>query len=153
LFDSHPTQTLGAPNAMKTDATNDAFAAVRQACTSAPNFGMDTADIIDHLMKWQSLCSFVVKEATGDSIEIEFVKLPSDMDSFIRDLYKFCPDVVDQGTGCVHEMLESLEEIGEELDPEMAKLIEGIDFSDENYGLEILKRQIEQNKAISLWWD
>jgi hypothetical protein len=50
-------------------------------------------------------------------------------------------------------MVEMAEEIGEDLDPEMAKLIEGIDFSDENYGLEILKREIEQRKAIALWWD
>jgi Domain of unknown function (DUF4253) len=138
---------------MTANTTNDPFAAIRQAETSAPNFDLDNAEIIDHLKQWQSLCSFVVKEAEGDRIEIEFTALPKDMDAFARDLYDFCPDVVDQGTGCVHEMLESMEEIGEEIDPDMAKLIEGVDFNDENYGLEILKRQVAQNKAISLWWD
>jgi len=138
---------------MTTNTTNDPFAAIREAETSAPNFDIDNAEIIDHLKQWQSLCSFVVKEAVGDRIEIEFTTLPNDMDAFARDLYDFCPDVVDQGTGCVHEMLESMEEIGEEIDPDMAKLIEGVDFNDENYGLEILKRQVAQNKAISLWWD
>ena len=138
---------------MTTNTTNDPFAAIREAETSAPNFDIDNAEIIDHLKQWQSLCSFVVKEAVGDRIEIEFTTLPNDMDAFARDLYDFCPDVVDQGTGCVHEMLESMEEIGEEIDPDMAKLIEGVDFNDENYGLEILKRQVVQNKAISLWWD
>ena len=138
---------------MTTNTTNDPFAAIREAETSAPNFDLDNADIIDHLNQWQSLCSFVVKEAEGDRIEIEFTTLPNDMDAFARVLYKFCPDVVDQGTGCVHEMLESMEEIGEEIDPDMAKLIEGVDFNDENYGLEILKRQVAQNKAIALWWD
>ena len=138
---------------MTANTTNDPFAAIRQAETSAPNFDLDNAEIIDHLKQWQSLCSYVVKEAEGDRIEIEFTTLPKDMDAFARDLYDFCPDVVDQGTGCVHEMLESMEEIGEEIDPDMAKLIEGVDFNDENYGLEILKRQVAQNKAISLWWD
>ena len=138
---------------MATNATNDPFAAVRAAETSAPNFDLDNAEIIDQLTKWQSLCSFVVKSAEGDQIQIEFTTLPKDMDAFAQDLYKFCPDLVDQGTGCVHEMLESLEEMGEEVDPEMATLIEGIDFDDENYGLEILKRQIERDKAVSLWWD
>jgi len=95
----------------------------------------------------------VVKSAKKDQIEIEFTTLPKDMEAFARELYDFCPDLVDQGTGCVHEMLESLEEMGEELDPEMMKLIEDVDFNDENYGVEILKRQVEQNKAISLWWD
>jgi hypothetical protein len=138
---------------MATNATNDPFAAVREAFTSAPNFEIDNAAIIDRLTQWQSLCSFVVKSAEGDRIEIEFTTLPKDMDAFVRDLYEFCPDLVDQGTGCVHEMIEMAEEMGEELDPAMTKLIEGIDFNDENYGLEILKREIEQRKDIVLWWD
>jgi hypothetical protein len=138
---------------MSVSSTNDPFAAVRAAQTSAPNYETDNAAIIDRLTQWQLLCSFVVKSAEGDRIEIEFTTLPKDMEDFARELYNFCPDLVDQGTGCVHEMLESLEEMGEEPDPEMAKLIEGVDFSDENYGLEILKREVEKRKAIMLWWD
>jgi hypothetical protein len=138
---------------MTTDAARDPFDAIREARTNGANYDLDTGDIIDRLTQWQSLCSFVVKSAKGDQIEIEFSTLPKDMDAFVQELYKFCPDLVDQGTGCVHEMLESLEEMGEEPDSDMAKLIEGVDFNDEHYGLEILKRQIEQNKAISLWWD
>lgn len=138
---------------MTANATNDPFAAVRTAHTSAPNYETDNAAIIDRLTQWQSLCSFVVKAAEGDRIEIEFTTLPKDMDSFVRDLYEFCPDLVDQGTGCVAEMVEMADEMGEELDPEMMKLIDGIDFSDENYGLEILKREIEQRKEVVLWWD
>ena len=138
---------------METDATNDPFAAVHAAATSSPNFDIDNATIIERLKQWQLLCSFVVKSAEGDRIEIEFTTLPKDMDTFVRDLYEFCPDLVDQGTGCVAEMVEMAEEMGEELDPAMTKLIEGIDLSDENYGLEILKREIDERKAITLWWD
>jgi len=136
-------------------ATNaaDPFAAVREAGTSAPNFDTDNNAIIDRLTKWQSLCSFEVKSAEGDQIDIKFNTLPTDMDAFVRDLYEFCPDLVDQGTGCVHEMIEMLEETGEELDPETAKLVEGVDFSDETYGLEILKRELQKNKQVTLWWD
>jgi hypothetical protein len=75
------------------------------------------------------------------------------MDTFVHDLYFFCPDLVDQGTGCVHEMGEAMEEMDEEISPEMQALIQGIDFSDENYGLEILKREIEQKKGVTLWCD
>ena len=105
---------------MVINATNDPFAAVHAAATSAPNYETDNAAIIDRLTQWQSLCSFVVKSAKGDRIEIEFTTLPKDMDAFVRDLYDFCPDLVDQGTGCLHEMLEMAEEMGEEIDPEMA---------------------------------
>ena len=118
--------------------TNDPFAAVRAAGTAAPNFELDTDAIVAHMATWQPLCNFTVRNAEADSVDIEFATLPQDMDAFARDLYEFCPDLVDQGTGCVHEMVEALEELGEDLSPEMAVLTEGVDFSDENYGLEIL---------------
>jgi hypothetical protein len=40
-----------------------------------------------------------------------------------------------------------------DLPPKMLNLIEGIDFEDENYGIEILKREIGQTKELHLWWD
>jgi hypothetical protein len=66
-----------------------------------------------------ALCSFEVKAAKSDTIEIEFKTLPRDTDAFVRDLYDFCLDLVDQGTGCVHEMIEMMEGVGEEITPEM----------------------------------
>ena len=132
---------------------NDPFALVRDAESGAPNYDLNTDAIIQHLTKWQSICSFKVTGAKRDTVEIEFETLPQDMDAFVKDLYEFCPDLVDQGTGCVHEMIEAMEEMGEEPSPETKKLIEGVDFSDENYGLEILKRELVKGKAVSLWWD
>ncbi len=132
---------------------NDPFALAREAGAAGPNYDLDTDAIIERLTKWQSLCSFNVTGAKHDTVEIEFSTLPADMDAFVRDLYEFCPDLVDQGTGCVHEMVETMEETGEELSPQLATLIEGVDFEDEDYGLEILKRELQQKKAVSLWWD
>jgi hypothetical protein len=138
---------------MSTQAVNDPFAAVRTAGTSAPNYELDNVAIIDHLTKWKALCEFSVEKAEGDSIDIKFETLPADMCSFVRDLYDFCPDLVDQGTGCVHEMIEAMDEMGEELTPDMQRLVKDIDFNDENYGLEILKRELEAKKSVTLWWD
>ena len=132
---------------------NDLFTAVRNAHTGGPNYGLDTEAIIDRLTKWQSLCSFDVIGAEGDTVDIKFETLPENMDAFVRDLYEFCPDLVDQGTGCLHEFLEVADESGEELSPEMKKMVEGVDFTDENYGLEILKREIQLKKCVTLWWD
>jgi hypothetical protein len=138
---------------MAKTTTDDSLAAIRDAETCAPNFDLDTNAIIDELTKWQSLCSFKVTGASGDRADIEFITLPKDMDAFVRNLYAFCPDLVDQGTGCVHEMVEAVEEMGEELPPELAEVVEGIDFNDEDYGLEILKRELLQRKSVTLWWD
>jgi hypothetical protein len=138
---------------MTEKSTNDSFAVIRSAGTGAPNFDLDTDAIIERLTKWQLLCSFSVVGAEGDTVDIKFETFPKDMEAFVRDLYEFCPDLVDQGTGCVHEMIEMMEETGEDLTPEMKKLTAGVDFTDENYGLEILKREIQQKKGVQLWWD
>src|SRR3954447_2805746 len=131
---------------MTNKPTKDLFAAVRKAGTGGPNYDLGTDAIIERLTKWQALCSFSVTGAGGDTVDIEFITFPKDMEAFVRNLYEFCPDLVDQGTGCVHEMIEMMQETGEELPPEMKKLIKGVDFTDENYGLEILKRELQQRK-------
>jgi hypothetical protein len=131
----------------------DDFALIREQHTSAPNFDLNTEGIIAELGRWKSLCSFRVTEAEGDRVTIIFDTLPADMDTFVKDLYSFCPDLVDQGTGCVAEMVEMASEMGEELPPGMKELIDGVDLEDENYGLEILKREIQRGMKIMLWWD
>src|SRR5258707_3446507 len=93
--------------------TNDPLAAIRKAHTGGPNYGLDTDAIIRRLTKWQSLCSFKVTSAGGDAVDIKFATLPKDMDGFVRDIYDFCPDLVDQGTGCVHEIIGVGVEAGE----------------------------------------
>ena len=133
--------------------TNDPFALIRAAETSAPNYDLDTDAIIGCLTLWQSLCSFTVIGAEADTVDIKFETFPADMDAFVKALYEFCPDLVDQGTGCIHEMIEMMEESGESPTPAMQELVKGIDFSDENYGIEVLKRQLLQRKNVQLWWD
>ncbi len=132
---------------------NGSFAIVRKAHTGGPNYGLDTDAIIERLTKWQSLCTFSVTGAEHDSVDIKFETLPQDMDAFVRDLYEFCPDLVDQGTGVADEFVGPMIDAGEKLTPEWSRLTDGVDFSDENYGLEILKRLLHQNKAVTLWWD
>ncbi|HEX7653336.1 MAG TPA: DUF4253 domain-containing protein [Verrucomicrobiae bacterium] len=131
----------------------DIFEPLRQAGTNGANFDLDTEAVIKHLQHWQTLCQFTLAKATGDSVYLNFQTLPADMTAFARDVYAFCPDLVDQGTGCVHEMVESMADMGEPISPAMQKLIEGVDFSDPEYGLEILKREIIMKKSLTLWWD
>jgi hypothetical protein len=129
------------------------FAMIREQHTSAPNFDLNTEAIIAELRRWKTLSSFRVIEAGGDRATIQFDTLPVDMDSFVKELYAFCPDLVDQGTGCVAEMVEMAGEMGESIPPGMKELIEGVDFEDENYGLEILKRELQRGMKVMLWWD
>jgi hypothetical protein len=133
--------------------SSDAFAAIREQQTSAPNFDLDTDAILAELGRWKTLCTFRVVEAGGDRASIEFDTLPADMDAFVKDLYAFCPDLVDQGTGCVAEMIEMAAETGEDIPANIQELIKGVNLDDENYGLEILKRELQRDKKVMLWWD
>src|SRR5215469_7435301 len=108
----------------------DQYELIREADTDAANYDLDTDAIIARLKEWESLCKFRVTAAGHDTVEIEFETFPEDMDAFVRDLYDFCPDLVDQGTGCLHEVLEMMEETGEKPDTKMQKLIEGVNFED-----------------------
>jgi len=65
----------------------------------------------------------------------------------------FCPDVIEQGFGCMDDMLQMAEETGQSISPELMKLLDGIDFSKEDFGLEILQRDLRENKLVRLWWD
>ena len=121
---------------------------IETAGTSAGNYDMDTGAISAKIQGWSSLCKLRILSADRASIKIGFDTLPEDMDSFASDIYSFCPDIVDQGTGCVREVIE---EMG--VPPYMVGLVEDIDFSDDNHGLEILKRLISRDRQLKLWWD
>jgi hypothetical protein len=121
---------------------------IETAGTSAGNYDLDTVAICAKIQSWSSLCNLRVLSADRASIKIGFDTLPADMDTFASDVYSFCPDIVDQGTGCVREVIE---EMG--VPPNLAGLVEDLDFSDDHYGLEILKRLIARDRQLKLWWD
>jgi Domain of unknown function (DUF4253) len=122
---------------------------VRDAGTNAGNYDLDVNGIVQRLEAWHQLCDFKVVSAEADSVQIEFQTLPADMDEFVRGLYQFCPDLVDQGTRSVIDQFGSAENA-----PENARwLVEGLDFADPNAALEILKRQVERKMKLKLWWD
>ncbi|WP_006788345.1 DUF4253 domain-containing protein [Thiorhodospira sibirica] len=133
--------------------TVDRYTLIRHAQTDGINYDLDTQAIIERLQAWEALCEFRVTGAQRDSLHITFDTLPEDLDAFVRELYDFCPDLVDQGTGCMDDLLRMIKETGYELDENEKKLIEEIDFEDENFGLEILKRDLERKKSLMLWWD
>ncbi|MDB6111870.1 MAG: hypothetical protein JWR69_3620 [Pedosphaera sp.] len=138
---------------MPTPKSNDEYAVLRESETNGANYDLDTPDIIARLKQWKTLCSFRIMGAESDTVDIEFETLPKEMDAFVKDLYDFCPDLVDQGTGCVGEMVEMAQETGEEIPAKLQELIKGVDFTDENYGLEILKRELQRDRTLKLWWD
>jgi len=85
---------------------NSQFDILRVAKSDAVNFGMVTEDLIKKLTEYDRTYGIDIFHAETDTIEFKFSKPPADMRGFCKDLYKFCPDIVDQGVGTV-EALEN----------------------------------------------
>jgi hypothetical protein len=131
----------------------DKYQPLRDAGTNGVNFDLDTDDVIAHLRDWDAKYGITLDNVTDDAVLVTFKKLPVDVASLAADIYEFCPDTVDQHFGCFAEMVELAEETGEDPPPEVLALIEGVDLSDENYGIELLRRSLAKNKSVALWWD
>jgi hypothetical protein len=141
------------PDLPTTTIEEEEFAKLRQMETNGANYDLDTEDIIAHLKAWQSLCSFRIVDAKHDTVVVEFESLPADLDAFVRELYEFCPDLVDQGAECLPDLIDEQVKKGRPVPAELESLVEGVDFQNEDFGLEILKRQLQQQPKLTLWWD
>jgi hypothetical protein len=131
----------------------DKYQPLRDAGTNGINFDLDTDAVIAHLKKWDTDHGIELSDVKGDAVLVRFTRLPKDVAALAKDIYEFCPDTIDQHFGCFAEMVDLADETGEELPENIAELIEGVDLSDENYGLELLERSLRKNKTVHLWWD
>ena len=131
----------------------DKYAELRQKQTNGANCDVYTDGIISQLRKWDEKCEFTISGVGFDRVELNFTRLPDDLDAFVREIYSICPDTVEQGFGCVAEEIEMLQEADQEIPEHLQELIEGVDLSRENYGLELMKRRLQKFPRIVLWWD
>lgn len=131
----------------------DKFELVRKAGTSAKSFELTTNQIVEILNHWDELFGIDIAEATEDSVVVRFNGLPDDLDELIAEIYEFAPDIVDQGFECFPDALANPKFLDEETMTDIRELSEGIDFSDENYAFEILRKAIQRDQSIALWWE
>lgn len=67
--------------------------------TNGINYGHENQDVIAKLKEWKLKNDFSILSVGMDFLEFKFVTMPTDMGTFSKDVYQFCPDIVDQGTG------------------------------------------------------
>lgn len=122
--------------------------------TNGINSDVDTQEVIDTLEAWDKQFGIEISEVGHDRVTVDFEKI-SDVDiySLADEIYEFCPDVIEQGFGCMDDMVDMAEEHGFPLDENTQKLIEGVDFSNDDFGIELLRRSLIQTKQVALWWD
>ena len=88
--------------------TNDQYDIIRVMATDGINYDIDNAMVVKKLKEWEKTCSFEITGAGQDWMEAVFTKQPADMAVFAKQVYTFCPDVVDQGTGTQEGLAEEM---------------------------------------------
>ena len=132
---------------------NDAIPQIISVGTNGCNYDIMTDDIINQLKAWSELCQFEVTKIAADTLELQFITLPVDLQAFCENIYQFCPDTIDQGYGLFTEMSEAGASLGMDLPNNIDELMDEEDSPEIRYGLELMRRDLEQNKTLVLWWD
>lgn len=87
--------------------TND-LDILRYSRTDGINYGLTNEDIVEKISEWKTQYGLIVIGCGRDWLEVEFDRLPTDLDTFAKEVYEFCPDVVDQGVGTIEVLKEAI---------------------------------------------
>jgi hypothetical protein len=82
----------------------DQFDILRLAQSNAINYEMETEALVKKLRAYHAIVPLDIWHAETDTIEADLTKLPTDLKAFAKDVYAFCPDIVDQGVETVAEL-------------------------------------------------
>jgi hypothetical protein len=86
------------------------FDMLRVAHSDGANYGLGTEAVIQKLQAWDAKykLGLDIRHAELDVVEARLAHLPDDVDAFAREVYAFCPDIVDQGTETVEALAKEL---------------------------------------------
>lgn len=110
-------------NLLKVD---DEFDILRFHGTEAPNYNLLTEDIIERLSEWKKLYGLYIAGANRHWVMFQLENLPEDLDKYVEELVKFCPDYLHQ---------DNYSERGEDWSKFM------------------IRSTINYHRIVRLWWD
>lgn len=84
--------------------TADQFSVLKQVGTDGINYEIDNDSLITLMQQFDKQYSLELIGASGDWCEFIIHKEPTDWMAFAKEVYKVCPDVVDQGAGDVEAL-------------------------------------------------
>ncbi|WP_462428027.1 DUF4253 domain-containing protein, partial [Fusobacterium varium] len=82
----------------------DKFDILKYRRTDGINYGLGTEDIIDKISEWDKKYEIDIIGCSRDWVLIKLNKLPQNLDEFSKEVYEFCPDIVDQGVGSLENL-------------------------------------------------
>lgn len=110
LFRYHQSFNIGGqPDKVGLLPTIDKYAVIAAMQTDGANSDVYTADIIKWLKELETEQPFVLTGVGFDYLEGNFTTRLKDPRGLAKRMYKFCPDIVDQGTGTVEKLASELQ--------------------------------------------
>lgn len=106
------TNSLASPPAQGAEIVigpgRDTLDILELAKSDAVNYGKDTAQLRQKLAEWHKRYGIDIWQAETDTVQLKFIQLPKDLTAFAREVYAFCPDIVDQGVGTQAALAEAI---------------------------------------------
>lgn len=90
--------------------SGDQFDILKYRRTDGANYSISNDSVINKLKEWNSRFPFEIIGADRDMVEAQFIRKPADMEAFAKEVYTFCPDIVDQGTETVERLAEEMKQ-------------------------------------------
>jgi Domain of unknown function (DUF4253) len=84
--------------------THDQFVYLAVAHTDGINWDLDHAAVVARYREWAAQYGLELRGAGLDWLSARISKPPEDWAAFAREVYKFCPDIVDQGANTVEAL-------------------------------------------------
>ena len=88
--------------------TIDKFTILKQLATDGINYGITNDSLISVIKDFDKKYSLELIGASGDWCEFIGHNEPKSWIQFAKEVYKVCPDVVDQGTGTIQALAEEM---------------------------------------------
>jgi hypothetical protein len=90
----------------------DKFDILRIQQTNGNNYDISNERVISKLKEWYRRYPFIIIGADYDWVEANFEVFPEGkaLKAFAKEIYKFCPDLVEQGSGSINGLIEEMKE-------------------------------------------
>lgn len=92
----------------------DRFDILKVQQTHGDNYDISNENVISKLKDWHRRFPFIIIGADYDWVEISFRIMPKGKELMVlaKEIAKFCPDIMEQGTGTISGLIEEMKETG-----------------------------------------
>jgi hypothetical protein len=91
---------------------SDQFDILKLRQTNGDNYDISNERVISILKEWYRRYPYIIIGADYDWVEANFEVFPEGkaLKAFATEIYKFCPDIVEQGSGSINGLIEEMKE-------------------------------------------